>query len=277
MAIGPGREGVSRLRGAYLIDLKKVRPDPNQPRREFSADELKNLTDSISQRGIKQPVRVWHAVAEDMYQIISGERRYRAALAAGLKELPCIIEDAPTNGQVLPRKEILVDQVVENWQRVDLNPYDLSDALKELRDEHGLSQDDIAKLTGKPKSEISRFLAMQRVAAAVQQEIRQDDTGRFSRRHVVALSRLTPEDQSALAAKIKVEKLSAVETEREAARRTTGNAVRGMPVSIRRFAVGSVRVQITFRKRDVTSDEILDVLDRVRGMVVRNEGSGDNR
>ena len=171
----------------------------------------------------------------------------------------------------MPRREILVDQVVENWQRQDLNPYDLSDALKELRDDHHLSQDEIARVTGKPKSEISRFLAMQRVTPEVQKQIRQDESGRYSRRHVVALAQLAPEEQPALAEKIKTEKLSAVETEREVSRRKksrdTGQAARGAPVTIRRFAIGSANVQITFRKREVSTREILDVLDRVRGLV----------
>src|SRR5262249_2404902 len=153
-----------------------------------------------------------HIEAEDVYQIISGERRYRAAVAAGLPQVPCIIEDPPAGSTTPPRREILVDQIVENWQRQDLNPYELSDALKELRDAHGLSQEEMARVTGKPKSEISRFLAMQRVAASVQQEIRGDETGQFSRRHVVALSQLAmPEEQEQLAAKIKAEKLTAAE------------------------------------------------------------------
>ena len=274
---GPAREGVSRLRGAYLIELTKVRPDPQQPRREFNDDELKNLTTSVTERGIKQPVRVWFVEAEDIFQIISGERRYRAAVAAGFSELPCIIEDAPKDGGVLPRREILVDQVVENWQRQDLNPYDLSDALKELRDNHGLSQDEIARLTGKPKSEISRFLAMQRVTPEVQRTIRTDDSGHYSRRHVVAIAQLAPEEQPALTEKIKTENLSAVETEREVSRRKSrdnGQAARGAPVTIRRFAIGSAKVQITFRKRDVSTSEILALLDRVRSLV---EGSPDNQ
>ena len=275
---GPAREGVSRLRGAYAIDLTRVRPDPQQPRREFNADELKNLTDSVRERGIKQPVRVWFVEADDIFQIISGERRYRAAAAAGFAELPCIIEDAPKDGGVIPRREILVDQVVENWQRQDLNPYDLSDALKELRDDHGLSQDEIARVTGKPKSEISRFLAMQRVTPDVQKQIRQDESGRYSRRHVVALAQLAPEEQPALAERIKTEKLSAVETEREVSRRKksheTGEAARGSPVTIRRYAIGSAKIQITFRKREDSTSEILDVLDRLRSLV---EGSKENQ
>jgi len=229
----------------------------------------------VAERGIKQPVRVWQVEAEGVYQIISGERRYRAALAAGVKMLPCIIEDAPA-GAVPPRREILVDQIVENWQREDLNPYDLSDALKELRDQHGLSQEQIAKLTGKPKSEISRFLAMQRVTRAVQATVRQDQERRFSRRHVVALSQLPAEVQPAMVERIKTEKLSAVETEREVKsvrQKETGKAMRGAPVTVRRFAVGSTRVKITFRKRTVGRNEVLHVLDRVRDMVKREAAS----
>ena len=258
-----------------MIDLERVRPDPEQPRREFSEEELSNLTASVVERGIMQPVRVWFVESAEIYQIISGERRYRAAVAAGLKELPCIIEDAPGRGEPIPRKEILVDQVVENWQREDLNPYDLSDALKELRDDHGLSQDEIARLTSKPKSEISRFLAMQRVTPEVQKKIRGDDTGKYSRRHVVALSQLPPMEQPALAEKIETEKLSAVETEREVKRhkrRHAGQPTSGTPITVRRFAIGSTKVQISFRKRHVTKVEILDVLDRVRGLV---EGSAE--
>lgn len=254
-----------------MIELAQIRPDADQPRREFSPDELANLTASIRERGIKQPLRVWQREEDNVYQIISGERRYRAALAAGLPVVPCIIEDPPAGQAAPPRREILVDQIVENWQREDLNPYDLSDALKELRDAHGMTQEDIARLTGKPKSEISRYLAMQQVTAAVQQEIRQDTTGRFSRRHVVAVSQLAkPEQQQHLAAKIKTEKLTAAEAEREAARLkggSSGHAVRGAPVTIRRYAVGPTKVQITFRKREVSPRDVLNVLDRVRAMV----------
>jgi len=219
---------------------------------------------------------VWQVEAEGLYQIISGERRYRAARAAGLRSVPCIVEDAPATSAVPPRREILVDQIVENWQREGLNPYDLSDALKELRDIHGLTQEEIARLTGKPKSEISRFLAMQRVAPEVQQEIRQDDTGQFSRRHVVAIAKLEPQEQGELAAKIRAGKLTATETEREVARRVrrdSGGEARGAPVTVRRYVVGSAQVRISFRKKEVSTQDVLDVLDRVRLMVERETDS----
>lgn len=261
---------MTRLRGAFAIEIARIRPDPNQPRREFDEQELKNLTASISEHGIKQPVRVWYVEAEEVYQIVSGERRYRAASAAKLAVVPCIIEDAPA-GTIPPRKDILVDQIVENWQRADLKPYDLSDALKELRDAHGMTQDDIARLIGKPKCEVSRFLAMQRVAAEVQRDIRQDDTGAFSRRHVVAISKLAPAEQAEVATKIKSDKLTATETEREVSRRVNaseGRPARGAPMSTRRFTVGSAQVKISFRKRQVSTADVIDVVDRVKAMLV---------
>ena len=274
---GPGRQGVTRLRGAFTIELSRLRPDPKQPRREFDQDELQNLMTSVGEHGIKQPLRVWYVHADDVFQIISGERRYRAAVAAKMSEVPCIIEDAPA-GLEPERKNILVDQIVENWQRADLKPYDLSDALKELRDSHGMSQDEIARLIGKPKSEISRFLAMQRVAPEVQANIRRDETGKFSRRHVVAISKLTPEQQIAVAAKVKSDNLTAAETEREVVRRVrrqSGGAVRGSPVTVRRFTVGSAQVRISFRKRQVSNADVLEVRGRVKAMV-ENEPTNQN-
>jgi ParB family chromosome partitioning protein len=268
---------VSRLRGAFEIDISLIRPDPNQPRRELGEEELGHLAASIAERGILQPVRVWHNEPKGQFQIISGERRYRGALAAGLKVLPCIVEDGPVTGP--PRRKLLVDQVVENWQRQDLNPYDLSDALKELRDEQGISQQEIAKLTGKPASEISRYLAMQRIAPAVQQEIRSDDAQRFSRRHVVAIAKLSPEEQASVSVLVKTESLTAEQTEREVAKRLkrrTGQAVRGSFGSVRRYAVGSTRVSVRFRKDGASAADVLHVLDRVRAMVEREDGTEAN-
>ena len=80
-----------------------------------------------------------------MYQIIAGERRYRAAKAAGLKTIPCIVDEQPS-GMAPERKHLLLEGIVENWQRADLKPFELADALIELRDQHGLTQDEIATL-----------------------------------------------------------------------------------------------------------------------------------
>ena len=88
----PLQAGRQRLKGAFLIDVARIRPDPKQPRREFDDGELKELTTSVSERGLKQPLRVWFVANDDIYQIVSGERRYRAALAAGGKKPPYDLE-----------------------------------------------------------------------------------------------------------------------------------------------------------------------------------------
>ncbi len=204
---------------------------------------------------MRQPIRVWFVEAERAYQIVSGERRYRAAIAAGLTAIPCVVGDPPAGALAPDRRDLLVDQVVENWQRQDLNPCDLSDALKELRNKHGLSPDDIAKRTGKPKSEVSRFLAIQKVEPETQAAIRSDDTGSYSRRHVVAIAKLPPSDQPSMAATILEKKLTAVQTEREVTKRLerrAGRDTRGAAITAKEYAFGGARVKITFRKRGVT-------------------------
>ena len=88
------------MRGAFLIDVDRIRPDPQQPRREFDADQMEHLTASVRERGVRQPIRVWFVAGDDVYQIIAGERRYRAARAAGLKAIPCLVDEEP--GGVAP-------------------------------------------------------------------------------------------------------------------------------------------------------------------------------
>ena len=183
------RLGLARMRGAYTIELTQIRPDPKQPRREFSQQQLDDLANSIRARGVRQPIRVWFVQAEGVYQVISGERRLRAARAIGLASIPCIIEDVP-KGATLDRATILVDQVVENWQRADLQPVELSNAIKELRDECGMSQEDIALRTGKSAGEISKLLAIQNVDADILAEAATGRSGKFNLRKLVAISML---------------------------------------------------------------------------------------
>jgi ParB family chromosome partitioning protein len=270
------RTGITRLGGAFLIAVTKVRADPLQPRREFDEDELRNLADSIRERGIRQPIRVWHVAEEDVYQIVSGERRFRAALLAGLSKIPCILDRPEAGAATLDRRTVLVDQVVENWQREDLSTFDLSDALKELRDRHGMAQETIARATGKPKSEVSKLLSIQRVDDAVRRDIRAAAPKTFSRRHVLALARLPSATQPVLAARILDRGLTAAETEREAAgmlKRMAGRDVRGGGCIRRTYAVGSAKLTMTFRSRTVTAADELALLEAVRSAI--EKGAGD--
>ena len=101
--------------------------------------------------GILQPITVRYIETENIYRIITGERRYHAACEAGLAEIPCWVQSPK-------EEEVLLHQIVENWQRLDMHPYDLADALARLRDANGYSQQDLARETGKSEGEISKLL-----------------------------------------------------------------------------------------------------------------------
>jgi ParB family chromosome partitioning protein len=142
------------------------------------------------------------------YRIIDGERRFRAAAQAGLTDIPCVIYE----GQ---GKEILVDQIVQNWQRADLRPYETADALVRLKSEFGMSVREIAGMTGKSAGEVSKLIALvERVAPDVQQRVRQVGEISLTKRHLYALTQLEPEQQMRLALRIERHQLTADETER---------------------------------------------------------------
>jgi ParB family chromosome partitioning protein len=252
-----------------LVETAMVRPDPAQPRRHFDETKLAELTASVTERGIRSPIRVRYLAVEGVFQIIAGERRYRAAVAAGLKQVPCLIEDALASQDEPLRKDVLVEQIVENWQRADLEPVELSNALRELRDEHGMSQEEIARATGKSPGEVSKLLVVQKVKPDILAEAAEDKSGRFNRRVLVALARLPEDRQEEMAERVRSGELRTVDVEKasQRIRAVKGGAARGAPTTMRRYVVGSTSVQISFRKREVDDTEVLDVLDRVREMV----------
>ena len=141
------------LRNTYRIDLALIEPDPNQPRRYFDSDTLDELAASIQARGIKQPLTVrWEPEAQK-YRIIDGERRYRAAGIARLSEVPCLLAEADS-------RDMLIDQIVHNWQRADLRPYETADALVRLKNDFGMTLTEIASLTGKSIGEVGKLIAL---------------------------------------------------------------------------------------------------------------------
>jgi len=261
--------GRQRLAGAFSIQVSRVRPDPTQPRRELDSEAHRQLTDSVRRYGIMQPVAVRYLADEDVYQIISGERRYRAARAAGLDEVPCWIQT--------PREEeVLVRQVVENWQRSDLNPFELADALARIRDTQGLSQDALAKLTGKPRSEISRLLALLTIGPEAQGLARGSSS--LGKRQLYAIARAEPEAQTTLIREVQQHGLTASETEalaKKTLRTPSGGRQRGSPTTHRRFKTSQASVLVTFRKRQVASADILAALDEVRNQLM-NEAPPSN-
>jgi ParB/RepB/Spo0J family partition protein len=170
-----------RLKGAFLIELDRIRPDPNQPRKNLETDTHRELTASVKEHGVLQAIAVRRQSGTNIFQIISGERRFHAAIAAGLAEIPCWIQEPQ-------EQKILVQQLIENWQRADLHPFEIADTLGRLRDALGYTRLQLAKLTGKSASEISKLLALFDLSPQAQQLARSSEGDALTRRHLYAVS-----------------------------------------------------------------------------------------
>jgi ParB family transcriptional regulator, chromosome partitioning protein len=202
------QEGRVPLRNTYRIEIALIEPDPLQPRRFFDEEALIELAASIQARDIVQPLTVrWEPNAQK-YRIIDGERRYRAAAIAKLRDVPCLLAEADS-------RDVLVDQIVHNWQRADLRPYETADALVRLKKEFGMTPAEIAKLTGKSIGEVAKLIALvERVVPEVQERVRVIGEASLTKRHLYTLSQLPPDQQKRLAGRIEREQLTVLETER---------------------------------------------------------------
>jgi ParB family transcriptional regulator, chromosome partitioning protein len=148
-------EALSRLRGAALeAPIDSIRPNPQQPRHEFAPDALKELTDSVREHGVLQPLIVTRADDHGAaYHLIAGERRWRAAQAAGLATVPVIVKEANP-------EEMLALALVENIQRADLNPLEEAQAYRELMDTFGLTQAEVARRVGRSRSAVANLVRL---------------------------------------------------------------------------------------------------------------------
>ncbi len=140
--------------GAALeVPVDQIQPNPQQPRHEFTPDALKELTDSIREHGIIQPLIVTRREGTDGYYLIAGERRWRAAQAAGLETVPVIVKEADP-------EERLALALVENIQRADLNPLEEAQAYRELMDTFGLTQAEVARRVGRSRSAVANLVRL---------------------------------------------------------------------------------------------------------------------
>lgn len=186
-----------------MVKISKVEPNREQPRKKFDEDALLELADSIKQFGILQPLLVQKH--DDYYEIIAGERRWRAAKMAGLKEVPVIIKN-------LTDKEIMEISLIENIQRENLNPIEEAQAYKRLLEEFHVKHDELAERVSKSRSTITNSMRLLKLCAEVQQMIIDDQ---LTMGHVRPLIMIEDEEkQFLLAQKIFDEKLSVRETEK---------------------------------------------------------------
>ena len=189
--------------GEILVKINQVEPNREQPRKEFDEDSLMELADSIKQFGILQPLLV--QPRKDYYEIIAGERRWRAAKIAGIKEVPIIIRDYTD-------QEIVEISLIENIQRENLNPIEEAMAYKRLLEEFHLKQDEVAERVSKSRTAVTNSMRLLKLSPRVQQMIVDD---MISTGHARALLAIDDEEQQyQLANRIFDEKLSVRETEK---------------------------------------------------------------
>ena len=169
-------EGASHLTSVRELDLEQISPNPFQPRSEFDRERLQELTDSISRMGVIQPITV-KKVSIGRYQIISGERRYRASKAAGLKTIPAYVKDADENS-------MLEMALVENIQREDLDPIDIAISFQRLIEECNLTQEALSPRVGKNRATIANYLRLLKLQPEIQLAVK---SGAISMGHAKAL------------------------------------------------------------------------------------------
>ena len=136
------QDNIEESQNTLMVNITKVEPNKGQPRHRFDEEAMTSLADSIREHGVIQPIVV-RPLNNDRYQIIAGERRWRASRMAGLKEVPIIIKDVDD-------KQTMEIALIENLQREDLNPVDKALGIKALSDEYSLKQDEIAKIINFP-------------------------------------------------------------------------------------------------------------------------------
>lgn len=176
--------------GVEQVPLKSIRPNPLQPRHHFDETALAELAESIRTQGVLQPVLL--RPAKGGYELIAGERRFRASQLAGLAEIPALV-------RVVNDEKALELAIIENLQRDDLNPIEQARAFQDLASRFNLTQEQIAARTGKERSSISNFLRLLKLHAEVQQRVEQ---GELSMGHARALLSLDPETQRTFALRI---------------------------------------------------------------------------
>lgn len=186
-----------------VVDINLVEPNREQPRKYFDEDALLELSESIKQVGLLQPILVQDR--HEYYEIVAGERRWRACKLAGLKEIPVIIRD-------LTNQQIVEISIIENIQREDLNPIEEAMAYKRLLEEFDLKQDEVAEKVSKNRTTITNSLRLLKLCDEVRQMV---IDGKLSTGHARAIISIEdPEEQTELAERIFDEKMSVRDVEK---------------------------------------------------------------
>ena len=187
-ALIPDADKLESAEGQFFqCPIEEIEPNPYQPRQEFSVSELKEMVNSVREKGILTPLLVTRT--KKGYQLIAGERRWRAAQRAGLERVPVVVREASP-------MEALELALVENIHRKDLNPIEEALAYRKLQEETGATQDTLAKRLGKDRSSIANLLRLLKLPASIQKDV---INGQLSMGHARVLAGLkTRQEQKAL-------------------------------------------------------------------------------
>ena len=189
-------------RPTLTLPVERVQPNPNQPRREFNPEALDQLAQSIRQKGIVQPLIVRSIGQDGQFEIVAGERRWRAAQIAGLHEVPVVVRD-------FDDVEVLEIAIIENIQREDLNPIEEAMAYRQLIERFGHTQEKLAEALSRSRSHVTNLLRLLTLPDPVQDMLRK---GELSAGHARAL--ITAPDPAVLASQVVRRGLSVRETEK---------------------------------------------------------------
>ncbi len=242
-----------------LIELKKIQPNPYQPRQEFDRESLEDLKNSIREKGIIQPITVRRQ--GDRYELISGERRVRASIELGLEKIPAYIIDVESDNEMLELA------LIENIQRANLNPVEIALGYRSLIEECHLTQEEVAQKVGKDRATVANFLRLLKLPQEILDALR---SRKLSMGHARALLSLPDKErQLAVFQRVLREELSVRKTEqlvRQVLQGATVDTPLGQSKSKKKEVSRSQSVDATIK---ATAEEIEDRLRQVLGTQVK--------
>jgi len=244
-----------------MIPVDKIRPNPDQPRKMLG--ELRELTDSIKEKGVLEPLLVRFVPRDDCYHIISGERRYHASRAAGLREVPCI-------EKIADDAETLELALIENLQRKDLTAFEEADGLQRLADHFDYTHDDIAKKIAKARSSVTETMSLR----VIPEELRKlcIENSIVSKSLLLQIAR-QPNEKKMVEM---IHRIAAAGLTRDEARRERQDEKNAGPrpqpfIFNFRPENEAFRLRIQFRKSNVSRGELIDTLRNLIGMLEQDE------
>jgi len=246
-----------------MIPLDKIRPNPDQPRKFIG--ELKELTDSIKEKGVLEPLLVRFMPREDCYHIISGERRYHASSAAGLREVPCI-------EKIADDAETLELALIENLQRKDLTPFEEADGLQRLAEHFEYTHEDIAKKIAKARSSVTETMSLRVIPEALRKLC--IEKGIVSKSLLLQIAR-QPNEKKMVEAIQRIAQAGLTRDEARRERQDEKNAGPRPQPFIFNFRPDNeaFKLRIQFRKSNVSRAKLIDTLRNLIETLEQDENS----